>query len=132
MDLQLVDREVAEAPGRRQTIDGWRDVRPVGARVWFEYHCEEAHTSPHAQWWYHSHRQAVIVRLYTEAADDPPPKRWGQARRFREGWQLLYLVRFDDGFEADVFVFEDEILDGPDEFERPAPPPPAPSEAIAE
>jgi hypothetical protein len=85
----------------------------IGERYWFEYHCNESPSSAHAQWWYRSHRPVVILR---QAETDP-------------GEPLVFTVKFEDGFEGDVF--EDELLKSPDEFERPDPPK-AVGEAVVE
>lgn len=88
----------------------------VGQRFWFEYHCNEAHDSSHAELWYHSHQQCTVVG----DAESDGDKADTFEERCASCTQLLYRVRFDDGFEHDVF--EDELLDGQDGFERPDPP----------
>lgn len=73
---------------------------------WFEYHCNESHDSPDAPVWYRSHQQ-VTVLSHTPSEDAPTTPD-------------IYRVRFADGLEWDVWA--DELVDGPDSFERPDPP----------
>jgi hypothetical protein len=42
------------------------------------------------------------------------------AERGNEGAPCLYRIRFDDGWESDVF--EDELLTSREDFHRPDPP----------
>lgn len=88
---------------------------PPGTRRWFEYHCEESHTSVDAQLWYHSHQEVTVGGCVNLHYGYLP-----QQERLDYGHQLVYLVKFDDGFEGEAF--EDELLAGPEEFQRPAPP----------
>lgn len=87
----------------------------AGERAWFEYHCNEAHDSDHAEWWYRSHQQVTVV------GDADHDGHWGtMLERADGGTPKLYNVRWDDGFEG--AVFEDELLTDPAAFERPEPP----------
>jgi len=89
----------------------------IGQRFWFEYHCYEGHDSSDAEVWYRSHRQCVVIG----EADHDGDKSVSFEDRCEMGMQCVYRVRFDDGLEWDVF--EDELLDSPEHFERPDPPP---------
>lgn len=98
------------------------DVRAVGQRLWFEYHCWESDKSGDAPLWYRSQQQVEVLG----AADcdcarvsDVAEAR-SRAARCDAGLPLLYVVRFDDGHVGTVF--EDELLDDRSEFSRPAPP----------
>lgn len=86
----------------------------VGRTFWFEYHCYEGHDSSDAQAWYRSHEQVTVVGI-TEPG-------YGEtlAERAENGESRVYRARWGDGFEYDVF--EDELLDGPEQFQRPDPP----------
>lgn len=94
------------------------NLKPIGSKYWFEYHCNESHQSSDAPAWYRSHQRVVVLGL---AKCDGPAfttfKERGEA-----GHQLLYRVRFPDGLEWDVF--EDELLDNRKSFCRPNPPDP--------
>lgn len=92
-----------------------QDAREILTRCWFEYHCNESHDSSDAPAWYHSHQEVTV--LYPVNADDVPATR---AERIEDGNPLVYHVLFDDGLTW--HVFEDELLDSPAEFKRPAPP----------
>lgn len=54
--------------------------------------------------------------------DDCEPAALDMSREEREdaALPLVYQVQFPDGTEEDVF--EEELLDSPDEFQRPPPP----------
>lgn len=87
-------------------------------RAHFEYHCWESPESADAEAWYRSHRQVTVLR---ENEDDNPRSDFPtQAERADAGSPLTYQVMHDDGFEHTVF--EDELLRGPEFFERPDPP----------
>ena len=91
-------------------------LRPIGATLWFEYHCNESHSSSDAEVWYHSHQQAKVLSF----AGCDPAFFATFIERGENGHVLLYRVRFVDGLEWDVF--EDELLDSPEEFCRTDPP----------
>jgi hypothetical protein len=90
----------------------------IGQRFWFEYHCWEDHQSSDAKLWYHSHQECTVV----DDAESDGDKTQTFDERCIEGCQLLYRVRFDDGLVWSVF--EDELLDSPEHFERSDPPTP--------
>jgi len=93
-----------------------KDLRPMDKRYWFEYHCNESDDSSDAIVWRHSHQQCTLISF--AKAD---PCFFGTIiERGEAGHCLIYRVRFDDGLEYDVF--EDELVDSPDEFFRPDPP----------
>lgn len=87
-----------------------------GTEKFFEYHCNESHDSGDAPIWYHSHQKCVVIACHN-ANDDGDMK---QKNRFELGHQLIYRLRFADGFEWDCF--EDELLDSEAEYQRPDPP----------
>jgi hypothetical protein len=92
-------------------------LRPIGSKLWFEYHCWESPESADADLWYHSHQQVEILGL----VDLDEPVFWTTwEERLNEAHQIVYKARFEDGFEYEVL--EDELLDSPKEFERPNPP----------
>jgi hypothetical protein len=86
----------------------------VGKEFWFEYHCFESPASADAEVWYRSHQKVLVLKIETEGGGDTP------LERGENGEPRTYRVRFSDGFEYDVF--EDELLNSPDDFERPDPP----------
>lgn len=92
------------------------NVRFPGQILWFEYHCLESHQSCDAEIWYRSHQQVEVLGVVDNDGYDV----FSQQTRFEQGIQLIYRVRFKDGLEWDVF--EDELLDDPGNFQRPAPP----------
>lgn len=92
-----------------------QDLRCIGKRYWFEYHCWESHQSGDAEIWYHSHEQCEVVAVVGETAAYTT-----LAERAEQGMQMTYKVRFDDGTEHDVF--EDELMESRDSFQRPDPP----------
>ena len=92
------------------------NVRCVGQRLWFEYHCWEDSRSADAQLWYHSHQQCVVLGMVECDGYDI----YEQSERYYSACTIAYRVRFDDGEEFDVV--EDELLDSRDEFCRPDPP----------
>jgi hypothetical protein len=100
-----------------KTIDQYREP---GTELFFEYHCEESHSSSHAEWWYRSHQKVTVLACVNkdESGD------MTQNDRFDKGHQLVYKIRWADGFEGDCF--EDELLDSEDEYQRPEPPTAAP------
>lgn len=91
------------------------DLRQIGKRYWFEYHCFESEQSADADIWYHSHQEIEVLGLaqtdvlYTTKRE-----------RLENACPLVYNALFGDEFKCDVF--EDEILNSKDEFERPDPP----------
>ena len=95
-----------------------KDLRSVGQKLWFEYHCSEDHDSAHAHLWYRSHQQVEVIAI--NGADPSVDDESTFLDRCRDGAQITYQVLFQDGLEDDVF--EDELLDSQEEFCRPDPP----------
>ena len=87
-----------------------------GLTRFFEYHCYEGHDSNDAELWYHSHQEVQVGQCcnpeYAEGTT------WKE--RMEEGIPLVYSVKFQDGFQGDVF--EDELLLDENQYERPDPP----------
>lgn len=106
-------RTIASVVVNKTRVSG---LRAPGVRLWFEYHCLESHQSSDAKAWYRSHQQVEVLGF----AKCDPAAFTTFNERGEAGHQLLYNVKFDDGLEYDVF--EDELLDSPEEFERPDPP----------
>jgi len=73
--------------------------------IWFEYHCYEGEDSCDAELWHHTHQQVIILHLLAQSKGDI----------VNHG--KMYSVRFDDGFEYDVF--EEELVASPKDFYRP-------------
>lgn len=92
------------------------DVRTIGERLWFEYHCDESHSSSHAELWYRSHQLVTVVSFAENDGFDIPTLQ----ERCEVGCPIMYTVKFDDGFTGDVF--EDELLDSEDEYYCDDPP----------
>ena len=93
--------------------------RKQGQHLWFEYHCNESHSSGDAQLWYRSHQRVEVLG----ATDCDGLTIHKQEDRFESACLMVYSVRFlRDGFVGSVF--EDELLDSEAEYERPAPPAP--------
>lgn len=86
----------------------------IGNEYWFEYHCFESPASCDAEIWYRSHQKVYVLSISEPGNGDTPQER-GEA-----GEPRVYKVRFKDGLEWDVF--EDELMDSPEEFYRPDPP----------
>lgn len=101
-----------------------RDSIPQGSRRWFEYHCWESDASQDAELWYRSHSPVTVLGLARnergELAMESMGFGWSFTERGEAGVPLVYTVRFDDGFEADVT--EDELHMSPERFVRPSPP----------
>jgi hypothetical protein len=85
----------------------------VGKTFWFEYHCYESPESCDAEIWYRSHQKVKVIGVSEWSYDD---KEWRQ----EDGNPRVYLVEWEDGFQYDVF--EDELMESPNEFYRPSPP----------
>jgi hypothetical protein len=85
----------------------------VGKTFWFEYHCYESPESCDAEIWYRSHQKVKVIGVSEWSYDD---KEWRQ----EDGNPRVYLVQWEDGFQYDVF--EDELMESPNEFYRPSPP----------
>jgi hypothetical protein len=83
------------------------DDEVIGKEFWFEYHCNESHSSCDAELWYHSHKKVKVLERGDDDHDEHPEE------------PKIYKVRFEDGWE--YHVFEDELMDTPKEFYRPDP-----------
>ncbi len=81
---------------------------------WFEYHCLESPTSGDVEVWYHSHQKVKVLSIVELGNGDSKEK------RLEIGESRVYSVQFDDGLIWDVF--EDELMENPNESCRPDPP----------
>ena len=81
---------------------------------WFEYHCLESPSSCDAEIWYRSHSKIEILGIVEMGNGETLQE------RAEIGEPRVYRARFEDGFEHDVY--EDEVMNAPDEFHRPNPP----------
>lgn len=86
----------------------------IGKEFWFEYHCNEGEDSPDYPLYLHSHQKCTILYITEPGIGET------ETERYENAAQRLYKVKFNDGFEWSVF--EDEILDSPEEYQRPDPP----------
>lgn len=87
----------------------------AGDTAHFEYRCNESHDSAHAEWWYRSHQQVLVL-----GETDHDGHGMTLAERTEAGQPVCYEVRWTDGFEGTVT--EDELLTDPAGFLRPNPP----------
>ena len=83
----------------------------VGNKFWFEYHCFESPKSCDAELWYRTHNKVLVLSIVELGCGDT------KLERLLEGCPRVYRVVFEDGFEYDVF--EDELMESKEEFERP-------------
>ena len=90
-----------------------REEEKVGKEFWFEYHCFESDESCDAEIWYRSHQKVKVVDVAHWSLDD-------KEFRYEDGQFRVYIVEWEDGFQYDVF--EDELMESPNEFYRPSPP----------
>jgi hypothetical protein len=90
--------------------------RQPGTKLYFEYHCWESLQSGDAELWLRSHSLVEVLGCMNN--DDYGHMTFDQ--RCYEACQLVYKIKFEDGFIGEAF--EDELLDSPDEYERPEPP----------
>ena len=90
-----------------------REEEKVGKEFWFEYHCFESDESCDAEIWYRSHQKVKVVDVAHWSLDD-------KEFRYEDGQFRVYIVEWKDGFRYDIF--EDELMESPDEFYRPDPP----------
>ena len=104
------------AEGHSGTPDGVREAWQPGDRAWYEYHCLESDDSADAALWHRSHQQITVLG---RGADEDLGGTFQE--RAEAGCPNVYQVRFADGYEGTAF--EDELLTGPEHYERPAPPP---------
>jgi hypothetical protein len=87
-----------------------------GESAWFEYHCNESPDSVDAPAWYRSHQQVTVLG----EADNDGWKGSTFIQRSHAATPKVYNVRFADGLEW--AVFEDELLNSTEGYERPDPP----------
>jgi DNA-directed RNA polymerase subunit RPC12/RpoP len=83
----------------------------VGKEFWFEYHCFESPKSCDAELWYRTHNKVLVLSIVEPGCGDT------KLERLLEGCPRVYSVVFEDGFEYDVF--EDELMESKENFERP-------------
>jgi hypothetical protein len=83
----------------------------VGKEFWFEYHCFESPKSCDTELWYRTHNKVLVLSIVELGCGDT------KLERLLEGCPRVYRVVFEDGFEYDVF--EDELMESKEEFERP-------------
>lgn len=76
------------------------DKRFARGRRYFEYHCYEGEDSGDAELWRHTHQQVEVLNKIPDCDES-----------------RMYSVRFNDGFEYDVF--DDELMKTPKEYFRP-------------
>ena len=86
----------------------------IGKEYWFEYHCYENEKSCDAEIWYRSHQKVLVLSISDFGGGDT------ESERAEFGEPRVYKIRFKDGLEWDVF--EDELMNSPEEFFRPNPP----------
>lgn len=92
------------------------DVRSVGQKLYFEYHCEESHESGDAELWYRSHQLVTVIGF-------APNDGWdiqSLNERCECGCSIMYKIQFSDGWTGEAF--EDELLDSEEEYDSPDPP----------
>lgn len=92
----------------------------MGDRAWFEYHCLESDESCDVEVWRHSHEQVEVIGIPVDQEPLAQSAELTPQERLAEGIPRLYTVRWEDGFEHDVF--EDELGLTTDFFHRPPPP----------
>jgi len=83
----------------------------VGKEFWFEYHCFESPKSCDAELWYRTHNKVLVLSIVELGCLET------KLERLLEGCPRVYRVVFEDGFE--YVVFEDELMESKEEFERP-------------
>lgn len=105
--VQVLDERTTTPEGLRET---WRP----GESASYEYHCFESDESADADLWHHSHQPVTVLG---RGVDEGMPGTL--LTRAEAGCPNIYRVRFADGFEGDAF--EDELLTGPQFYERPDP-----------
>lgn len=99
-----------------EEIDNTDDIMlddKCGKEWWFEYHCLESDKSSDVDIWYHSHQKCHVISVSQWSHDT-------LEERLEDAQPRTYNVRFSDGFECDIF--EDELMNSPEEFYRPDPP----------
>ena len=112
LDKWEADQAMVQYLSKQQSLNesviGKNDDEVIGKEFWFEYHCWESPESCDAEAWYRSHQKVRVIGRGEDDHDQYP------------GEVKVYKIRFEDGLEYDVF--EDELMDSPQEFYRPAPP----------
>jgi len=104
-DIQRI-KEVMELKESSEITDN-----VVGKEFWFEYHCFESPDSCDAELWYRTHNKVLVLSIVEFGCGET------KLERLLEGCPRVYRVVFEDGFEYDVF--EDELMESKEEFERP-------------
>ena len=94
------------------------ELIPNGTEIFFEYHCWESHESSDAQLWYRSHQKVTVIECVNAHENGD----MSFIERCENGHQLVYKVQFPDGHIGDVF--EDELMESEENYERPNPPQP--------
>lgn len=87
--------------GARKAPPGNKTYWARGETAWFEYHCEQSHTSSDAELWYHSKEPVEIIGISDRGV--------GRTMLDRIEYNIprFYKIRFADGFEG--VAFEDEL-----------------------
>jgi len=93
-----------------------KDLVPIGAEVFFEYHCLESEASADAELWHQTHQQVTVLSRDDDGGDYSETLE----KRIEMAEIIMYRVRFADGFESDVF--EDELMFSESDYCRPDPP----------
>ena len=88
----------------------------VGQTYWFEYHCLEAAHSQDADLWYRSHQRVKVLKM-----EEPGIGKDEDERIVVQGAPAAFIVKFKDGSTGTAM--EDELLDSPEDYTRPDPPP---------
>jgi hypothetical protein len=110
MNLQENIQRIREMMGAIKELSETTDD-VVGKEFWFEYHCFESPKSCDAELWYRTHNKVLVLSIVELGCGDT------KLERLLEGCPRVYRVVFEDGFEYDVF--EDELMESKEEFERP-------------
>jgi len=108
-NLQEQISRIQSMMGLNESSETTDDV--VGKEFWFEYHCFESPKSCDAELWYRTHNKVLVLSIEEHGCGDT------KLERLLEGCPRVYRVVFEDGFEYDVF--EDELMESKEEFERP-------------
>lgn len=101
---------------------GHKEFWAVGEKAFFEYHCLRCHSSGDAEAWYRDHQPVEIIEVMDSDGKDWYDDGATLAERACEAISMLYLVRFSDGHEHEVF--EDELLVSPNYYFPEYGPPP--------
>jgi hypothetical protein len=109
MNLQEQISRIQSMMGINESSETTDDV--VGKEFWFEYHCFESPKSCDAELWYRTHNKVLVLSIVELGCGET------KLERLLEGCPRVYRVVFEDGFEYDVF--EDELMESKEKFERP-------------